>query len=551
MTGDQLNKIIRITSGVSMSRPKRSTVAGVLEAAPLAMVVGLASAAISQPSFAVSIPEPYARCLHAHVEGVRQDVSQAPVERTTVDQALVERTVEAMLATGELPANIRELPRETLHAFARRLDERTFLETREYARQLQGMVALGGLLAQSGPLPGGMPRGTMHAITRCIEPGANPSVREVEERVFKIAILADGSDLVSRRLAELPASAADTYGLLLAKSMVARLEKRGEGDAAPTTEPALANWSEEQLSKSIAALASWIEDRGAETTDAAALPKHVEEGVSGVAVQLLGIGMVADKYPKVRLDAALASLRAFDALDAAYERLGSPSVRSGLGGSPLLVVLSAAADASISSGDLTQLAKVAPAFDAVTTIADDRIDARMLAAWIPTLELVTSFLCRVRPETVEVIDPDDVLPDFFQSCTALVARLAGLPVEHPAWDGANRTAWARAVDRFGVEKSCAASDDLSSAWRAAKALLPAEWRAEAVAAAESELKAREARRLERQRLREAWDVSIRSGAFLRPAPPAEGSTVAPDQRSDAQADEPSSDSSSEPSSDLS
>ncbi|MFM1867670.1 MAG: hypothetical protein RL591_1078 [Planctomycetota bacterium] len=531
----------------------RPAAGGLFVTARFVIAIGLAAAVVPQSSFAGPIPVTIAsgpiegaESMEGAesvegVESVRWDGPQATAERTAVDRTLVEREVEAMLATGELPANMRELPRETLHAFVRRLDERTFLETQDYARQLQGMIALGGLLAQSGPLPGGMPPGTMHAITQCIAPGANPSARGVEERVFGIAILADGSDLVSRRLAELPASAGETYGLLLARSMGARLVKRGEGGAAPTTVPALAGWSDEQLSKSIAALASWIEDGVAETTDAEALPKNVEEGVSGVAGQMAVIGMLAEKHPKVRLEAALASVRAFDALDAAYERLGSPSVRSGLGSWPFLAVLAAASGASVTSRDLTQLAKVASAFDAVTTIADDRIEARMLAAWIPTLELVTSFLCRVRPETVKVIDPGDVLPDFFQSCTALVARLAGLPVDHPAWDGANRTAWVRAVDRFGVEKSCAASDDLSSAWRAARALLPAEWRAEAVANAESEVKAREVRRLERQRLREAWDLSIKSGAFLRPAPPVEGSvegsTVAPDQRSDAHADE--------------
>ncbi len=432
-------------------------------------------------------------------------------------QSASQDMVESMLSTGELPANLRsDASRESLYALARALDRQTFLEPQGALRQSYGVRALSKLLALSGPLPEGMPPGITHALVRYIEETSlPPNQRKISGGICTLAILADGPSRVALRLAELPTAAADAYGLELIQSIRGRLyENSGDGNPGQP----VAGWSDAQLSAGLGTLAAWIEDRSAEMKEPGSLPAAAEDGISGVAGKLMFLALVAEKHPRLRVDAALASLRAFDALDDARERLGTPRVGPGLGW-PLFAVFLALADLPGGGADLRQLRAIRLALDAIVNAPNDRIDERLVAVWIPTLEQVTIDFGQMQPGAFGSVPGTEELPQLIQSCVALISRFAALPHDHPAWKGPNRCAWLQAVDRHGPEKPCDAYPSLVSAWRAARAHIREEWRVECRTVAEHGAARADADRAQRQALRAAWDHSIKSGEYLRRLPP--------------------------------
>ncbi len=442
--------------------------------------------------------------------------------------------VEEMLSTGRLPSSLSPAASvEELTVLVHSLDRHLFLERQSGKRFGHGNDALRTLLERTGPLPDGMPSGLRSALWVASQADSSAERGLVADGLCALAILADGPSRLSRRLGELPSSAADHYAAAVAEAMSGRIVRENAVFAGPVKA-----WTEQEVVAAAASLSAWVDERCEDTTVASALPDNAEKREAKVAGILFATALMGDQLPVARAAMAEASIRMFNAMDATRERLGRPRVGAGIGltSTPALLALTGV---GASSTKFEQVGQLVRAIDAYWQQPNDRVDAKIIAAWVPVLDRMTLELCPMFSAmqangTGSMLRGFEDLPELFRACAALIDRLAALPPDHLAWTASNRCEWIAAVDRRaagGTPVQCVA---LAKAWNDASSQVPAQWRDECRARCAEQATGLDGRRASRKARRDAWEADMKIRAF----PP----EVLREMKSDVRKDEPQDDS---------
>ena len=310
-----------------------------------------------------------------------------------------------------------------------------------------------------------------------LPPSAEASIRSDHkkhaEMLVTIVLKADGAKNVESRLHTLPVEAASVYSALAAEEVRRAFAEPGTMYAT--------DWSKSEAVSVLGVVQEFVKQEF-ESAKKEPLSKDRMQTACEIMNRCAGMAMAPEfgaaarelgAWAYVELDRAMGEM-----IKAAKWTEPPPGWTVPI--SPMIVSIAGLTGLPFNRPNQATYEAFGRALTALSAVGADALDGERLSRIIVLLdEIATSIdlIAKMANPPQRVGEPVSVQP-ICDGCTQLVARIAAIHVDDPAWTTENRCCWIAAVDRDRPVSPTEVCASIRAEWINAKAALPDAWREE-------------------------------------------------------------------------